>query len=152
MLKAVSLQKVHFDRRTFCYKLQIWWLHIFPLGGVEQDKGGDWGVDLPNVNLGGRVWWNPWTFSWIFFYLCLGQLWHPKKVHRIFRVKIIIVSLFEQIKIICFTWMCVFSFLQLKKTDVLYPESNVSMPDSYRPSKMYASAKSSVNVLVELHS
>ena len=72
MLKAVSLQKVHFARRTSCYKLQIWALHIFPLGGVEQNKGGDWGVDLPNVNLGGRVWWNPWTFSWIFFHLYLG--------------------------------------------------------------------------------
>ena len=79
MLKAVSLQKVHFARRTFFYKLQIWALHIFPLGGVKQNKGGDRGADLPNVNPGGGVWRNPRSFPWFLFHLSLGQHWHPQE-------------------------------------------------------------------------
>ena len=73
-LKPCHFQKVHFPWRSKSFKLQVGALYLLPVGGVEQDQGGEGGVDLPNVNLGGRVWRNPWTVSWIFFYLCLGQL------------------------------------------------------------------------------
>ena len=72
--EAMPFQKVQFPWRSKSCELQVGTLHLLHVGGVEQDQGGDRGVDLPNVNLGGRVWWNPWTFSWIFFYLSLGQL------------------------------------------------------------------------------
>ena len=85
MLEAMSLQKVH-PWRAKSFKFQVEALHLLHVGSVQQDQGGNGGVDLPKVNLGGRVWWNPWTFSWVFFYLSLGQLWHPQKGHGIFQV------------------------------------------------------------------
>ena len=95
MPEAMPFQKVHFPWRSKSFKLQVGALYLLPMGGVEQDQGGERGVDLPNVNLGGRVWRNPWTFSWVFFYFRLGQLQHPKKVHRIFQVEILIANLFR---------------------------------------------------------
>ena len=66
MPKAVSLQKVQFPRRALTYKLQVEVLHLLHMGGVEHDQGRDGGVDLPSVNLGGRVRWITWAFLWDF--------------------------------------------------------------------------------------
>ena len=76
MLEAMSLQEVH-PWRAKSFKFQIGALHLLHVGGVQQDQGGDRGVDLPIVNLGGRVWWNPWTFSWIFLLSLSGTTLAP---------------------------------------------------------------------------
>ena len=77
MLEAMSLQKVH-PWRAKSFKFQVGALNLLHVGGVQQDQGGDRGVDLPNVNLGGRVRWNSWTFSWNDQDLLKGRL--PNKV------------------------------------------------------------------------
>ena len=91
----MPFQKVYFPWRSKSLKLQVGALYLLLVGGVEQDQGGDGGVDLPNVNVGGRVWWNPWTFPWIFFHLYLRYLQYPIKMRGIFEGKTFILVSFK---------------------------------------------------------
>ena len=77
--ETVPLQKVQLSWGPFPFKLQVGTLHLLLVGRVEQDQRGDWGADLPNVDLGGGIWWYPWSFSWVFFYFVLGQLQRYQK-------------------------------------------------------------------------
>ena len=77
--ETVPLQKVQLSWGPFPFKLQVGTLHLLLVGCVEQDQRGDWGADLPNVDLGGGIWGHPWSFSWVFFYFVLGQLQRYQK-------------------------------------------------------------------------
>ena len=80
MQAAVQVQEVQFPGRTANFIVQIRPLHILPLGRLQQDKGGDWGADLPGFLFGGRIWGNPQSLSWILFFISLGQFQYPKKI------------------------------------------------------------------------
>ena len=77
--ETVPLQKVQLSWGPFPFKLQVGTLHLLLVGRVEQDQRGDWGADLPNVDLGGGIRGHPWSFSWVFFYFVLGQLHRYQK-------------------------------------------------------------------------
>ena len=72
MPKAPCHCKKVFARRALTFKLQVEALHLLHVGGVEHDQGRGGAVDLPSVNLGGRVWLITWVFYGIFIHFPLG--------------------------------------------------------------------------------
>ena len=73
MQEALQIQEIHLCWRPLpVIRIQIGALHIFSWGGVWQDKGPDWGSDLPKLYPGGRIRGNTWSLYWLFFDLTLG--------------------------------------------------------------------------------
>ena len=76
MSEAMSLQEVQLSGgEGALFAVRIWEpCCLFLVGCLQQYNGFNRKADLPTVLIDRRVWGNPWSFSWLFFPYCLGQL------------------------------------------------------------------------------
>ena len=84
MQKTLQIPEVRGDWRKATNLIPIWTLHPLLLGCLQWNHCVDRGASLPLDFPGGRIRWNPRSFSGLFLYDCLG--W-PQGVHIHFMVQ-----------------------------------------------------------------
>ena len=106
---------------------------ILTLGCVQQNQSGNWGADLPCVNLGGWIRRDPWSLSWIFLHFTLGQLWHPEEGGSITEGKFPWMISLRQCVFLSLMYCSVWNFIHVKRYWHFFEWPSIQSVLNYEP-------------------